>query len=367
MSKTAEDVSTTLALDGNREEASVDATDEVAALLAGDEESKPEDDKDEEAQAKASKTDDDEESNDEKAEDDVEKTEETELSAIADDEATWETVLGVEDGKLSYDEKGDINGVNVKVDGETSTISMADLIVGYQTNKSVTQRSQAFAEEKKTFESQKEQTEQLYASKLQSVDALTKHFEKQLVSEYDNVDWEKLRTTDPAEYAAAKQDFSTKANDLQKIQDAISNDMVEATKDFQEKQNESAQAYMKEQFNLMIGKNPEWSDETVRNTARDSYKKFVNEQYGFKDQEFDSVFDARLIELIKDAKSYREGLKVAGKKKQKPVPKFQKSRGGGKKPVSKLDKLTAASRSAHGEDKRELQKSAVAELLLGGQ
>ena len=78
------------------------------------------------------------------------------------------------------------------------------------------------------------------------------------------------------------------------------------------------------------------------------------------------MFDARLIELIKDAKTYHEGLKVADKKKQKPVPKFQKSRGGGKPKVSKLDKLTAASKKAHGADKRELQTSAVAELLTGG-
>lgn len=363
MSKSASEMSTTLTLE-KADEPSVDATDEIAALLAGDEETESEDPKDEETQTEESTTDDEEESNEE-AEGGDEEEEETTLEAVADDDTTWETVLGVEDGKLSYDEKGDINGVNVKVDGETSTISMADLIVGYQTNKSVTQRSQAFAEEKKTFEGHKEQTEQLYASKLQSVDALTKHFEQQLIGEYDNVNWEELRTKDPAEYAAARQDFSTKAGELKKIQEAINNDMVEATKESQKKQFENSQEYMKTQFNLMIEKNPEWSDETVRNTAKDSYKKFVSEQYGFNDQEFDSVFDARLIELIKDAKNYREGLKVASKKKVKPVPKFQKSRGTSVKKASKLDKLTAASHKAHGEEKRELQKSAVAELLIG--
>ena len=365
MSITKEDVSTTLPLDGNRDEPSVDATDKVAALLAGDEESETKDDKDEETQPKASKTDDGEESNDEKAEDD-EKAE-TELSAIADDKATWETVLGVEDGKLSYDENGDINGVNVKVDGETSTVSVADLIVGYQTNKSVTQRSQAFAEEKKTFDGQKKQAEQLYASKLQSVDALTKHFEKQLIGEYDNIDWDDLRAKDPAEYAATKQDFSAKAGELQRIQEAINRDMANVTKEFQEQQFANSQEYKKIQFDLMIEKNPEWSDETIRNTAKDSYKKFVLDQYGFNDKEFDSVFDARLIELIKDARNYREGLKVSEKKMQKPVPKFQKSGGTSKKSSSKLDRLTAAAKKAHGSDKRDLQTSAVAELLTGGQ
>lgn len=364
MSKPAAELSTTLS-ERKPSEPSVDATDEVAALLAGENESETEDTKDEETQTIESKTDDDEESNEEEAEDGEE--EETDLSAIADDEATWETVLGVEDGKLSYDEKGDINGFNVKVDGETSTVNMADLIAGYQTNKSVTQRSQAFADEKKAFEGLKEQTEQLYASKLQSVDALTKHFEKQLIGEYDNINWEELRSKDPAEYAAARQDFSTKAGELQKIQEAINNDMAEFSQESQNKQIYLNQEYRQKQYDLMIDKNPEWSDEKVRNTAKTSYQKFVSEQYGFNDQEFDSVFDARLIELIKDAKSYREGLKVADKKKQKAVPKFQKSRGTSKAKVSKLDKLTTASHKAHGDEKRELQKSAIAELLLGGQ
>ena len=67
MSKTAEDVSTTLALDGNRDEPSVDATDEVAALLAGEDEPKPKDDEEEETPTAESKKDEGEESNEEEA------------------------------------------------------------------------------------------------------------------------------------------------------------------------------------------------------------------------------------------------------------------------------------------------------------
>lgn len=364
MSKPAEEMSTTLSQE-KTPESSVDATDEIAALLAGENEPESKDTEEEETPSKASKTDDDEISNEEEAEDDKEEGKDTELSTIAEDEQTWETVLGVEDGKLSYNEDGDINGINVKVDGETSTISMTDLIAGFQTSKSVTQRSQTLADEKKAFDDQIGKTEQMYASKLSSVDALTKHFEKQLISEYDGINWDELRSKDPAEYAAARQDFSTKAGELQKIQEAINNDIATTNQESQTKQIQQNQEYVKTQYELMITNNPEWSDEKVRNEAKTSYKNFVSEQYGFQDSEFDSVFDARLIELIKDAKSYREGLKVADKKKQKTVPKFQKSRGTSRKVVSKLDKLTAASQKAHGASKRDLQTSAVAELLIG--
>ena len=357
MSKTAEDISTTLG-----DELSVEPTDEIAALLTEDEAPQSTDSDDEETQTEESTEDDDEEVSDEEAEE----GDETDLEAIAEDDSSWESVLGVSEDKLSFDDNGNIAGVKVKVDGEASTVGMEDLIAGYQTNKSVTQRSQAFAEEKKVFEGLREQVEQTYASKLQSVDALTAHFEKQLISEYDGVNWEELRVQNPAEYAAAKQDFSAKAGELQRIQEAIDSDRQGQEADAIEAQQVKAQAYLKSQYDLMIVKNPEWVDEKKLKLASTEFKTFVNENYGFTEQEFDSVFDARLIELIKDAQKYHNGAKVAAKKMIKPVPKFQKSRGKGKKQVSKLDKLTAASKKAHGSEKRDIQTSAVAELLTGG-
>lgn len=356
MSTTAEDVSTTL---GNSEP-SVDATDEIAALLTEDE-TESEDTKDEETQTEESTEDESDDESNEEAE-----GEETELEENADGESTWESVLGVTEDKLSFDEAGNVAGINVKIDGESSTVSVGDLIAGYQTNKSVTQRSQNLAEEKKTFEGQKEQMEQTYASKLQTVDALTSHFEKQLIAEFDGIDWETLRVNDPAEYAAARQDFAVKANELQNIQGAIKADMTQQTQEVTQAQNAKAQEYMRKQFDTMLIKNPEWSDEKVRLKAQADFKTFVSDTYGFTEQEFESVFDARLIELIKDAQKYHVGAKVAAKKKLKPVPQFQKSRGTSKPAVSKLDKLTAASRKAQGSEKRDLQASAVAELLTGG-
>lgn len=362
MSTTAEDVSATL----TSQEANLDATDSIAELLVGEDESETEDVAGEETQTQASTQDDDEESNEDGEAEDGE--EETTLEAVAEeDELTWESTLGAEEGQLSFDDDGNITGFVTKVNGESETVDAKTLIAGFQNNKAFTMKSQAHAEEVKEFEVRKEQIEQEYTSKLESVDALSQHFERQLISEFDNVNWEQLRVTDPAEYAALRQDFSTKAGELSAIKEAIATDKASAGQKAVEEQQVKSQAYMKEQFDLMIGNNPEWSDKKVLEKAHDEFRGFVKDNYGFKDQEFDSVFDARLIELIKDAKKYHEGAKVASKKRQKPVPKFQKSVGGGVKPkTSKLDKLTAASKKAHGDDKRNLQASAVAELLTGG-
>jgi len=364
MSTTAEDLSAA-PIDGKLPETSLDGTDEIAMLLIEEDESASDDNTGDESQTQGSTQDDDEESSDEQAATDDGK-EETTLEAVADDDVTWESTLGVSEGDLSFDDDGNIVGFNTKVNGEQQTVDAKTLIAGYQNNKSFTEKAQAHSEAVKAFEVQKGNIEQVYSARLKSVDALSAHFEKQLVSEFDGVNWDQLRKDNPAEYAAMRHDFSVKAGELQKIKDAIESDKGTLNQELSLERQTKTQAYMKGQFDQMIEKNPEWADEKLLTKARDSFKEFALDTYGFKHEEFDSVFDARLIELVKDAKKYHDGSRVAEKKLTKPVPKFQKSRGKRKPQATRLDKLTKAAKTATGDNKRNLQAGAVAELLLGG-
>lgn len=368
MSTPAENVSATVTLT-DEERANLSDEDRIAELLISEDESASEDEREDENLTAASNQDEDEESDDESEAadgDDDEEGEETTSEAAADEDVTWEGVIGLSEDQLSFDDDGNLKGIHVKVNDFEGTLTIPELVAGFQTNKAVTMKGQQQAEEYKQFESQKEQVQQVYAAKLESVDLLTQHFEKQLISAYDGVDWDKLRNEDPAEYAAARSDFATKAQELQQIKEAIAKDQETARGEALEAQQAQAKEYIQKQAELMVQNNPEWADKKVLETAYADFKTFVNDTYGFSEQEFDSVFDARLIELIKDAKRYHEGVKVANKKRGKPVPKFQKS--SGKKPMpkaTKLDKLTKAAKNAQGQQKRDLQTSAVAELLMG--
>jgi hypothetical protein len=365
MSTTAQDVSATLTQKTLTEDerANLSETDQIAELLVGEEDSETEDQTSDESQTEGSNQDDDEQSNENDSEDG---DEETTLEAVADEDLTWGKVLGVDEDKLSFDDEGNLTGFTAKVNGEIINLTATELIEGFQVNKAVTTKAQALAEERKTFDTTREQVQQTYVSKLASVDALTTHFEKQLIAEYDNVDWTQLNAEDPARYAAMRLDFQTKAGELKNIQEAIQKDRQSEAEEFQKDNVGKQQVYLKQQFESMIEKNPDWADKKVRDTAQAGFRTFVNEQYGFSDQEFDSVFDARLIEMIKDAQRYHKAAEISGKKRLKKVPTFQKSVGGKKRTApSKLEKLTAASKKATGQNKRDLQASAVAELLIG--
>jgi hypothetical protein len=123
--------------DGER----LDAVDEIAGLLVGEESDKVEPEE-------ASSDDIREDETEEQEADEVNESEETEQ----DEDVSWSGVLGVDDDKVVLDEEGNLVGLNVKVDGEVSTVKVADLIAGYQTTQDYTRKTQALSAERKEFE-----------------------------------------------------------------------------------------------------------------------------------------------------------------------------------------------------------------------
>lgn len=341
--------------------ASEDPTGAIADLLIGDEEAN----KDEEEEGKEAST-------EAAAEEDKEGVEETtdesteEVAADDDEDISWESVLGVDEGQLNFDEDGNLVGVNTKIDGESSTVGMKDLISGYQSNKATTQKSQALSEERKTFDGQKQEFEQQFTQKLQEVTVLGDYLEKQLIADFEGVDWERLRVEDAAEYAALRQDYATRAQDMQQFKAAMQTETDKQKAANDEQLQASNATRMREQYGKMIENNPAWANKDEFEKDMNGLKSFCSEQYGFSDDDFKLVQDARLIELIKDANSYRKGMASVSEKLKKPVPKFQKSVGKASKKVSKLERLTKTAKSAKGANKRTAQADAVTELLIGG-
>lgn len=333
----------------------LDASEQIANLLIDEDKGLEEEVSNEDAELDS----DDEETPSE------ESTEE-ESAEESDDDVTWEKALGVDEGQLSYDEDGNIIGINTKVNGEASTVKMKDLIAGYQINKSLTQKAQTLAEEKKAFDAQAKIVAQDYKAKLENVDVVTEYLSKKLVSEFESIDWNRLRVENPAEYAAARQDYATRASELQEAHKAIAEERKVLEYKSSQELIQSRQVILQEQRAKMLENNPSWNSPEVFQKDMDGIKSFLSNQYGFTNDDFANVIDSRLIELVKDAKKFRDGSKVAEKKVSKPVPKFQKSVGKKAKVTSKLDKLTKAAKTAKGASKRTAQADAIAELLTGG-
>jgi hypothetical protein len=365
MAEAAEDLATTSELQN--------PTDAIAQLLTAESDGEPSEAPSKDS-VKAEDTEEDNEAEEATTDEDdgeQEAEEESEESTDEDDEdITWAKVLGIPENRIVTDDEGNLAGVNVKVDGKLATVGVNDLIQSYQTNKSNTQKSQALAEERKEFEGIRDTAAKTYEKRLQEVNKLTEYLLGKVQSEFETIDWNRLRVENPGEYAAQLQDFNQRQAELQQVMTAAKEDQDAHGGELSKEDQAKREAYLREQAERLQEANPHWVDPKVASQEYTGIGDFVTNQYGFSEEEFGSVMDARVIQMAQDAMKFRQGKQVVAKKlKSKEVPKFQKSSGHspkGKK-MTKLQKLTmAAKKAAPGPAKRDMQTNAIAEMLLQG-
>lgn len=278
---------------------------------------------------------------------------------------TWATALGVDEKQIVVDEKGNLTGINVKVDGKVEKVDIPTLIEGYQTKKHNTQKSQALANDRKQFETVREQVSEGLLKKLDGIDKLTRVLSENLNKEYQSVDWNTLRYQNPAEYAALVQDYQLKQAEIGQIFEVIGKEQQEEQQRREKEWQENKTEYMQGQVERLLELNPSWTNKENLQKAFNEISGLV-ESYGFTQDEFNAINDHRMIAVLQDALKYRNGKTYADKEVKKPLPKMLKSAGVVTKPtVTKLDKLTKAAKQATGHQKRDLESEAIATLLMG--
>jgi hypothetical protein len=339
----------------------VNPVDDIASLLIGEEDEQTGSEDQQLGLNEAGNSESDgqqEEGEDSSAEGDEDQDEQS------DEDLTWAKALGVEDNQLVLDSKGNLKGIVVKVDGEVSTLPLKDVIAGYQINRHVTQKSQALAEEKREFDQLKAHAAQALTSKLEAAERLTQMLHNNLVSEYANVDWELLRVQNPGEYAAKVADFQAKNQGIQNALAAVGAEKNQLSMQQSQEYQQNFARYLDFQLQKVLEHNPAWRDQEVLRSNINEIGAIISKEYGITQDEFAMLNDYRHLEIIKDAIAYRKGKSVS-KQKIQNIPNVQSSSGKSSKPMSKLTRLTLDARKAKGYKQRDLQRDAVAALLLG--
>lgn len=338
---------------------SVDPIDQVADLLMGDLDSSTlQDEGNDESQTESS-TDEEVDANDQETQD-TEEADET-----ADSDLTWAKALGVDDDDIVLDAEGNFQGVRTKIDGVESVVTLKEAISGFQFNKVVTQKSQALAEERRQFDELKTAVTQDYTKRIENAAKLTELLANKFLEDYNSIDWQRLRQDNPGQYAALQQDMQAKRAELEAVFTAIESEKAEQQKQVSVEQQQNWAKHLQKQAEIAINDNPDWRDINKFKTAMTEMQTFISETYGFTSEEFTSVYDARLLRLIKDAQAYRKGAKQITENIVKKAPKFQQGSGQVKK-VSKLDQLVKTAKTTKGYHKRAAETDAVTALLLGG-
>jgi len=226
-----------------------------------------------------------------------------------------EVADATDDAEQDIDESPEEPSYTVKVDGSELTVTLDELLRGYQREADYTRKTSELSLEKSKYNDLMQQSQSEINNKLSKLTELTTMAQTELQAEYSNINFEKLYDDDPTEAARLEHKMRKRAENLGRIQ--------EETK---ANQAHEFQKYLQEQQNKVVSLVPEFNDPDKAGKLKTDMRKYLS-GLGYGDQEINSVYDARQVLLIKDAMTYDKLRKSNPKvmKKVASAPKVLKS------------------------------------------
>ena len=252
---------------------------------------------------------------------------------VIDGDVTLASMLGLGDDQLEYDDQNNVV-FNAIIDGESHKVPVSELVKSYQLQGHVNNKSIALENDRKELHATRDQAYGELTTRLQGLNQLIQLNEQTLLAEYNGIDWDSLRMTEPGEWAALQQQFNQRALQIQQVKDLAGQESQRLTQEQQQQQQKSLQDRAAGELQKMMADNPTWSDQTVMAKDIGEVGAFLRNQYGFTDQEIADNIDHRLMRMFKDAMAFHAGTKaITDKKIPANMPKFVKpGTGGGDRP-----------------------------------
>jgi len=243
-------------------------------------------------------TEDVEESTEETQDEPLEEVSEDEEDSVEDEEESEE-----ESEEDEVEEEPDVYAV--KVDGEELEVSLDELISGYSRHSDYTRKTQEIASERSQMAELQQQWSneitQAQAERQQYIEALGQFAEQSTagLEQFNNVDWDNLRQTDPIAFVTKKEEFREAQERVQQVK-------VEHDRSLQKQNEELAKMRhlaLQEEHKRLIEAVPEWNDPEKRGTLAKELSSYALSQ-GFKKEELQELIDHRSLIVLMKAQKY---------------------------------------------------------------
>ena len=233
----------------------------------------------------------------------------------------------------------------VKINGEDHEVTEDELIKGYSRQADYTKKTQELSQ----YRSQLDQAAQFYQTEVaatqearqQYINSLAQGVQLSLSSlqEFENIDWERLKTEDKEEYLTKRDDFREAQNSVQKLKQTHAQ---EAEKQQAEQQHQF-QNWAQTEHQKLVSILPDWGDPVKQKAIAGELRQFAFTK-GFAEEELAQLFDHRSILILMQAKAWEDDqkkVKTVKSKKIKNKPKVTRSGKGVQKSDSDKSKRAA--------------------------
>ncbi len=283
-------------------------------------------------------------------EDVEESTEETQdeplEEEVLEDESEKEVEEESEEEESEEDESEEEPEVYaVKVDGEELEVSLEELVQGYSRHSDYTRKTQELASQRDEMVKLQQQwtneMSQAQAERQQYIDAIGQFVQNSMggLEQFQNVDWENLRQTDPIA-------FVTKKEELREAQDRVRQAQEEqgrANKQQQEEMAKMRQLAIQEEHTKLVAAVPEWNDTEKRGKMASELSSYAVNQ-GFTKEELKQLIDHRSLIVLMKAQKYDalQNSDVKAKKLKNKPKVIRAGKGTNKKADSQKAKRIAS-------------------------
>jgi hypothetical protein len=211
--------------------------------------------------------------------------------------------------------------VTVKIDGETRSVPLKDVIKSFQLEGHVNNKSMELSNAKRAFEAEQQQVRDVLKQQIDRNEALGGLAVQQLQAEFQRIDWNGLRTQDPGQYAALMADFQQRNQQIQGFVQQVQQQKAQEAQVQQQQLN----ARIPQEKERVLEARPEWRDPAVYRKDHEQIVAYAKNS-GFTDAELNSLYDSRYLLTLHDAARYRalQAAKPAATKLVREAPKMAK-------------------------------------------
>ena len=272
--------------------------------------------------------------------------EETEEVESEEEESEEEDVSEESDEEEEPEEEDDTPELyTVRVNGEDHQVTAEELVKGYSRQADYTKKTQELSQ----YRQQLDEAAQFYQQEV----AATQEARQQYISsiagavqlnlsslkEYENIDWERLKTEDKEEYLTKRDEYREAQANVEKLKQTYDQESQHQAAEQQQQFQQWAQGEHAKLVSII----PDWGVPQKQQAIAKELREFAFTK-GFQEEELKQLFDHRSILILMQAKAWEDDQKRAKgikAKKIKNKPKVARSGKGTTKSDSSKSKNTA--------------------------
>jgi hypothetical protein len=208
---------------------------------------------------------------------------------------------------LTHDGKP-VEKIEIDVGGETKQVSLQEVVKGYAEQEAITQRARQVEEYARTFEQQSAAVAQEIGQARQTYQQRLEYIGRVMADLYPKeLNWEAEYSADPKAAHDKEKVYQHVRGRMTSIAQEMQREQAEAQAQYTAQAQAAAQqeaAYAewgKQEFRRRTG----ITDTATLNNEFSAMRKAGMEVYGFNEQEIGTVFDPRMLHVLRDASEYR--------------------------------------------------------------